>query len=138
MGPAEPSSRDADHAVQVHRAVNDAEATCGLQFCAVLCGDDAPITDQIAEAFESIGVTVMPAVVVGARLSDGEIAVRLGSCASGRLSDDDVAEVLALCRPRDDESVKDHIAAVVLTLADRAGPGTADPDTPELPDVITR
>lgn len=122
--------------MQLHRAVNDAEATCGLQFCVVVCSGDGALDDQVRKAFADIGLTAVPPVLVAVRSVDGLIEVELGPGGEERLSPTVVREVLDLCRPSDDEDLVDRAAAVVLTLADRAGPGEPDPMAPELPDVI--
>lgn len=122
--------------MHLHRAVNDAEATSGLQFCVVVCADDGPVVDQADEALAALGVSDRPAVLVAARRTDGTVEVALGETAGERLSADDVREVLDLCPLTDDEDLRTRVAAIVLTLADRAGPGDADPATPEAPDVV--
>lgn len=116
--------------------MNDAEATCGLQFCVVLCsGHDDPVNQALA-ALDKLGLKAKPAVLVSARRDDGRIDVQLGRVPETRLNAADVDEVLELCAPLDDEDLDRRAAAIVLTLADRAGPGVPDPEVPLLPDVI--
>lgn len=120
----------------LHRAVNDAEATSGLEICAVVCSGEGALGAQVDEALTDLGVTSDPPVLVAVREFDGTIEVRLGLRAKGRLTPGDVREVLDICPPMSGEHPLERAAAVVLTLADRAGTGDTDPDAPQLPDVI--
>jgi hypothetical protein len=123
--------------LRVRRAVNDAKATSGLEFCVVLCPGGDALGRQAEEALDGLGLIGRPSVLVAAHVASGAIDVFLGPGCDGRIGTRDAQEVLQVCAPRPDESIEDRIAAVVLTLADRAGPGAPDPEAPHLPDVVT-
>lgn len=118
--------------MQVHRAVNDAEAVSGLQFCVVFTTGTDPLVDA-GTAFEDRGIEGRPAVLV-AVAADGAVEVALGQRASGRLDYGVVDDVLALCATESDTEAR--VAAIVRTLADRAGAGEPDGAAMHLPDVI--
>jgi hypothetical protein len=119
--------------LRVHRAVNDAQAVCGLQFCVVFTtGPD--VLSAAVDEMNARGVADRPPVLVAADVASGEVDVALGPMVSGRLTNADVDEVIAMLDPT--ELVRDRVASIVLTLADRAGPGAPHPDAPPFPDVI--
>jgi uncharacterized membrane protein YgcG len=118
-------------------AVRDAETKTGLQFCVYLGpgGEDARTLAE--RAFVEAGLHERPAVLLLVAPDAHRVEVVTAPDARERLTDEECEAAIAEMTPYFGRN--DFVAGLVVglgELAERTGPGTAEPDAPDLPNVL--
>lgn len=121
----------------IDEAVRAAETKTGLQFCVYL-GPAGPDTRQHAErAFVEAGLVTRPAVLLLVAPDARRVEVVTAPDARDRLTDDECEAAIAEMTPY--FARRDFAAGLVVglgELAERTGPGTAEPGSTDLPNVL--
>jgi uncharacterized membrane protein YgcG len=118
-------------------AVRDAESKTGLQFCVYLgpAGEDTRVHAE--RAFVEAGLHDRPAVLVLVAPDAKRVEVVTAPDARARLTDEECEASIAEMTPYFGR--KDFVAGLVVgigELAERTGPGTAEPGATDLPNVL--
>lgn len=122
---------------KVEDAVRDAESSTGLQFCVYFgpAGDDSRAHAE--RAFVNAGLHERPAVLVLVAPDAHRVEVVTAPDARDRLTDEECRAAIAEMTPY--FARNDFVAGLVVglaELAERTGPGTAEPGSSDLPNVL--
>jgi uncharacterized membrane protein YgcG len=122
---------------RVDAAVKAAEAQTGLQFCVYLGRSATATREQAEAAFVEAGLATRPAVLVLVEPDQHRVEIVTAPDARERLTDEECAQALQEMTPYFARNqFVDGLVIGLGELAGRTGPGTADPDAPDLPNVF--
>ena len=118
-------------------AVRDAESKTGLQFCVYLGPVGGDPREHAERAFVEAGLHDRPAVLVLVAPDHKRVEVVTAPDVRQRLTDDECEAAIAEMTPY--FARNDFTAGLVVgigELAERTGPGTAEPGASDLPNVL--
>jgi uncharacterized membrane protein YgcG len=122
---------------RIDEAVRDAEMKTGLQFCVYLGSAGEDTRAHAERAFLEAGLHERPAVLLLVAPDTHRVEVVTAPDARERLTDDECKEAIAEMTPYFGRN--DFVAGLVVglgELAERTGPGTAEPGASDLPNVL--
>lgn len=127
-----------DDQARIAAAAAVAERATGLEMCVAVCKPGAESTRAQSErAFDRLGLTARPAVLVAVLPRARKVEVVTSALARARLSDDDCAAAVAVMVERFAEGdIAGGVTQGLAVLAERAGAGESGTDQAELPDVV--